>query len=194
MIVIDNGIKNVYDVRDRALNLTYKKSENFRWPGYRAKLPEDIEQTYTRFVSFHLDESLTMKEGYFQYVSSEWISGSCHYDQTKYTSITFLSPEPKRNSGIEIYDKKYYCDKYGKLIDKFDPIKRKYYKSNKNFFNKFLFKLKLKQYNLSFIKPQIVENKFNRTFIFDSHRIHRAQNFFGNELKNSRLTLISFFI
>ena len=37
-----------------------------------------------------------------------------------------------------------------------------------------------------------VNNKFNRMVIFPSERIHRAQNYFGKERKDSRLTIITF--
>ena len=45
----------------------------------------------------------------------------------------------------------------------------------------------------SFYKPNIIAaNKFNRCVIFPATNFHRAQNFFGTSLENSRLTLVSF--
>ena len=50
----------------------------------------------------------------------------------------------------------------------------------------------IEKYNSAWNNPCIVANKFNRTLLFDSIRFHRAQNFFGNTIGDSRFTLIGY--
>lgn len=199
MIIVDDGIKNVDELRKRALSLNYKSSDLGNWPGYRVPVPPDISESYTIMISTVLKKELTFFEGHFQWSSSEWMTGCSHYDSTGYTSITFLNPKPEKNSGIEIYPEKYSIakfggdDKYVVQTNKFEPSKRKYYKSNKNILDKLEYNIKRKIYNRNFRNPTIVKNRYNRTFVFPSYRVHRAQNFFGTDKNDSRLTLICFF-
>jgi hypothetical protein len=192
--VIDDAINNCDKLRELALQQSYKKSADYRWPGFRASIPEEIKIKYTQFVCSRLGMQLKLYQGFFQYVDKSWMEGTCHYDQSAYTSISYLNYNPEENSGTELYDEGYYCNYYGDMINDFDPIKRKFYKSRRNIFGRNYYKRKYKEFNSNFKDPIIVENKFNRTFIFDSHRLHRAQNFFGKKLSDARLTMICFFV
>lgn len=194
MKIIENTFKNPYEIRKIALSLDYTTSSSLRWPGYRVDLPDFISNQYLLSIKNNLDENSKLKYAYFQYSDKSWISGSCHFDDTKYTCVTFLNIDSKENSGIEIYDEKYCSPQTGKLLDVFNQIKTKYYASKKTLLQKILFQRQLKKFNLNFKDPCIISNKFNRTVIFDSYKIHRAQNFFGDKISNSRLTLVSFFI
>lgn len=193
MFTIDNAINNCDELRKLALQQSYERSTDYRWPGFRAHIPEEIKVKYSEFVCSHVGIHLRLSQGFFQYVDSSWIEGTCHFDEAKYTSISYLNHNPEKDSGTELYDEKYYCEYYGNMIDEFDPFKRKFYKSRRNIFYKNFYKRKYKEFNLNFKNPVVIENKFNRTLIFDSHRVHRAQNFFGRNLSNSRLTMICFF-
>ena len=52
---------------------------------------------------------------------------------------------------------------------------------------------RVKRKLLSFYKPIMkIPNKFNRGLIFPAWYFHRAQNFFGTSIEDSRLTLVSF--
>ena len=44
----------------------------------------------------------------------------------------------------------------------------------------------------TFKDPVIASNKFNRTLIYNARLLHRGQDFFGDDLDNSRMTLVSF--
>lgn len=194
MKIIENTFKNPYEIRKVALSLKYSTSDSLRWPGYRINIPDFINNQYLTSIKNHLDKNSKLKNAYFQYSDKHWISGSCHFDDTKYTCVTFLNIDSQANSGIEIYDEKYCSPQTGKLLDTFNPIKTKYYASKKTLPQKILFQKQLEKLNLNFKDPCIISNKFNRTVIFDSYKIHRAQNFFGDKISNSRLTLVSFFL
>ena len=58
---------------------------------------------------------------------------------------------------------------------------------------RWFYKRDKEKYNSAWNNPCIIANKFNRTLLFDSIRYHRAQNFFGNTIGDSRFTLIGFF-
>ena len=129
---------------------------------------------------------------FFQSIGGMWGTGSIHHDQDiKYTVLTFLNLRYPSNSGIEIYNKTTTED--WNRASSFESTKVGFYHSSKNPIERFFFEKKLKLYNSHFKDPSIVSNRFNRTVIFSGSRIHRAQNFFGNNLSNSRLTMISFF-
>tara|TARA_Y100000592_G_scaffold30676_1_gene48921 strand:+ start:1389 stop:1973 length:585 start_codon:yes stop_codon:yes gene_type:complete len=194
MKIIENTFKNPYEIRKVALSLDYATSNSLKWPGYRVDLPEPIKGQYFSIIKKQFNDVVKIKHAYFQYIDESWISGSCHYDDSKYTCITFLNVNPQINSGLEIYDEKYCCPKTGKLIDIFDPTKKKFYSSEKNLIQKILFKQRLKRYNSQFKDPCVISNKFNRTIGFNSEKMHRAQDFFGTKKSNSRLTLVSFLV
>ena len=114
----------------------------------------------------------------------------------KYTSITFLNLEAPFHSGVEVYDERYYKDAYaGKIMDEFTvSTKVPFYTSNRNFISRKIFQRKVRKYNSYFKDPFVIPNKFNRNVIFTSPLIHRAQNFFGSTVLDSRLILVGFFI
>ena len=137
-----------------------------------------------------MPEPVTLSLSAFYSIGKEWQSGVCHFDRTKYTSILYLSPEVPENSGTEIYDHNRI-----NLNEYYQGNKRsKYYLSNKNYFDKLRFNRWLKKWNNKFGQgePIVISNKFNRLMIYDSQRIHRAQDYFGSTIKDSSLILISF--
>ena len=83
------------------------------------------------------------------------------------------------------------CREY--MMENNTKSKESFYRSSRNYYQRYQFKKKLDKYNSSpyFKDPCVVSNKFNRTVIFEKCQLHRAQNFFGKG-KNARFTLISF--
>ena len=76
--------------------------------------------------------------------------------------------------------------------EKTAKIQAAFHKNPFNLINRYRYGRIRKKIN-SYYKPNIiVTNKFNRCVIFPSHNFHRAQNFFGTSLENSRLTIVSF--
>jgi hypothetical protein len=96
------------------------------------------------------------------------------------------------NTGIEIGDniENSKCKDY---INFFDFEKYPFYKSSKNYYQRYRFKKKMDKFNSSpyFKNTCTVSNKFNRTVIFNRSQLHRAQNFFGKG-KDARFTMIGF--
>ena len=50
-----------------------------------------------------------------------------------------------------------------------------------------------KEYNSKFIKTVTVGGKFNRLVIYPGDMFHAGEGYFGTDISNSRLTLVSFF-
>lgn len=189
IIVKDNFLKNPHEYRNFALKNRdrFITQVNGDWPGYRYEVTDVFPQENIRKL---MPEPVTLSLSAFYSIGKEWQSGVCHFDRTKYTSILYLSPEVPENSGTEIYDhNKINLNEY------YQGNKRsKYYLSNKNYFDKLRFNRWLKKWNNKFGQgePIVISNKFNRLMIYDSQRVHRAQDYFGSTIKDSRLILISF--
>tara|TARA_B100000287_G_C20393657_1_gene686707 strand:+ start:44 stop:679 length:636 start_codon:yes stop_codon:yes gene_type:complete len=194
MQIIDNFFEDPYRIRKAALD-SKEWYNHSTWPGYRSIIPEIICKEYLQKIESILNEEVYPADLKFQYVDKSWGNGTCHCDNDKYTVLTFLSPSPPPNSGIEIYNEKQDHDniqRMGYKIGEFESTKKRYYDSERNPIQRFFFEKKAKELNSSFGPPCIIPNVFNRTVIFNSERVHRAQNFFGNTLRDSRLTIIGF--
>ena len=189
IVVKDNFLKNPHEYRNFALKNRDKfiTQVNGDWPGYRYEVTDVFPQENIRKL---MPEPVTLSLSAFYSIGKEWQSGVCHFDRTKYTSILYLSPEVPENSGTEIYDHNRI-----NLNEYYQGNKRsEYYLSNKNYFDKLRFNRWLKKWNNKFGQgePIVISNKFNRLMIYDSQRIHRAQDYFVSTIKDSRLILISF--
>ena len=193
MRVIDNFFKDPYTVRKLALKQSnYDPDPRFKWPGLRGVVLEPYRTIYNDYYQKFLDESVELSMMRFQTIDKSWGEGACHADAgIKYTVITYLNLECPTDSGTEVYDE--LSRSYQEYLNTFTSVKMDFFKSKRNFIDRFLYKKKVKKYNSKFMNPCVIPNKFNRTLIFDGERVHRAQNFFGTTLSNSRLTLISFF-
>jgi len=193
MWIVDSFFKDPYSIRNIALKLRdqYCSDKDYKWPGYRVDSPQSLAVHYTsKVLEVTQDEKLKISNCYFQYIDASYGTGSVHYDPGKYTCITYLNPTPSSESGTEVYTP----DNPGgdEYNNKSQTIKNRFYSSDRTPIQKFFFEKKVKEFNSIFKDPCIIANKFNRTLIFDSCRCHRAQNFFGTALKDSRLTLIMF--
>ncbi len=195
MRIIDNFFKDPYEVRSLALKSEYFDAtlpgQDNAWPGYRSNISPSFKEGYLGKIKSILKEDLKIDSAYFQWVDKSWVRGSAHFDFNKYTIITFLNLDPSSNSGTEIYNEK-RSKEVEENIFKFESWKRNFYRSNRDPIKGFFFGKRIDEYNSQFKDPCVIANKFNRTVIFDSNCVHAAQNFFGNNIKDSRLTLISF--
>ncbi len=218
--VIDDFFTNPYEVRNKGLKSlkehcckcpTGGKAGDFTWPGVRSPLlgntniDNSFKDRYINAISPYLKEKCVVKESYFQSIDYSWVCGSFHNDYpARYTCITFLTPQPHPNSGTELIgmypDVQYHTKNIEEVpvgyqlfeSDEFEPVKRRFYSSERNPIQRFFFEKKVKSYNSIFDETCIIANRFNRTIVFDSCLYHRAQDFFGTILSESRLTLISF--
>ena len=201
MHVIDNFFNDPYRIRKVALEST-EWFTDVGWPGYRFNLPEFVQSQIVFKLEAVFNQKLSVavhrngnSNAYFQYVDKSWGSGACHFDGGDYIVIIFLNPHPPSNTGTEVYSVKGHTTPMGLRgykIDDFLPHKRRFYTSERNPIQRFFYEKKLKELNFLFKDPCIISNQFNRTLVFDSSRIHRAQDFFGNKLSDSRLTISMF--
>ena len=198
--VIDGFLDDPYLFRNTGLKLYNENNfivTDLRWPGCRVEIPDSLVKKYIPEVESAVDETLLSSSTFFQWVDETWVSGMWHEDPSDYTVLTFLNQDAPSNTGIEIGENTITsrtgseCVKY--MMEDNAIIKNSFYRSSRNYYQRYLFKKKLDKYNSSpyFKDPCVVSNKFNRTVIFNKFQLHRAQNFFGKG-KKSRLTMISF--
>ena len=220
MKIIDNFFDNPLEVRNRAfefakeLNYEYPFTACQRgsWPGLRIcstdvgkeKMLEIVGNSYVEKIKSNISEDIDLDQISIQWVSSIWTKGAVHTDYPNdHISITYLSEDPPPNSGTEVYpnysfeELAEFCkdsekSKLGKLLRPFDIHKQSFYFSDKNEKKAKYFLPKLEKINSNFKDPIIVSNKFNRNMIYNSHFLHRAQDFFGDDLNSSRMTIVSF--
>ena len=208
MHVIENFLDNPLEFRKVALSTPahlWKKAPNKAWPGYRIPLPNTLYDSYFRSIKKYRSLLRGVDTAQIvmclQWIDERYLAGCFHFDPDTYTMITYLNPNPPANSGTEVANDakwdpgargKNPKTSWGAAMDNFTRIKELYHSSDMNPIQGFFYKKKLDLYNSRFKEPLIVPNRFNRTLIFDGPRVHRAQNFFGNKVENSRLTLISF--
>ena len=206
--VIDNFLDDPYLFRNTGLKLYNENkfvSTNCRWPGYRVEFPDSLLSKYIPKIATLgmipkvesvVDSKLHCRTN-FQCVDENWVSGMWHDDASDYTILTFLNLDAPSNTGIEIGNNINIsstgseCREY--MMENNTKSKESFYRSSRNYYQRYQFKKKLDKYNSSpyFKDPCVVSNKFNRTVIFEKCQLHRAQNFFGKG-KNARFTMISF--
>lgn len=195
--IIDNFFPDPFFIRNAAL-----KYNNFislpQYPGKRCKIPKEIQTLTLNLIekntNYKLKPSKIDPEGMsFNFIDSSYCCGMTHSDHpvAKYSCIIFLSPQPPKLSGIEIYQK-YEGKETNPIILESNVVKESFINSSRNIVQKIKYmyvshRTRSKQKN----KVEI-ENKFNRMVLFDSNLLHNAQNYFGNTKQNSRLTLMSF--
>ena len=206
--VIDNFLDDPYLFRNTGLKLYNENkfvSTNCRWPGYRVEFPDSLLSKYIPKIATLgmipkvesvVDSKLHCRTN-FQWVDETWVSGMWHDDSSDYTVLTFLNQDAPSNTGSEIGENTITSRTGSDCVEYMEEdnciIKDSFYRSSRNYYQRYLFKKKLDKYNSSpyFKDPCVVSNKFNRTVIFEKCQLHRAQNFFGKG-KNARFTMISF--
>ena len=195
--VIDDFLDDPYSFRNGGLKLYNENKHDYTWPGFRSYLSESLTKRYVSKTESVLDIKLTVKNGpYFQWVDETWVSGTWHTDGEYYTILTFLNLDAPPNTGIQIADntsKMTNGRKCSDYINNFDGDKISFYKSSRNYYQRYQFNKKMDKFISSpyFKNVCTVSNKFNRTVIFSRLQLHRAQKFFGKG-KNARYTIIAF--
>jgi len=189
----NEGLKLYNKEAKRSLNSKYKHSS---WPGLRCYVPDFLCKKYVSQVESIVDDKLILRNAYFQWVDETWVSGTWHTDGEYYTIMTFLNLDAPPNTGIQIADNTFKMSngrKCSEYINNLEVDKISFYRSSKNYYQRYRFKKKLDKFNSSpyFKNACTVPNKFNRTVIFNRLELHRAQKFFG-EGKKARFTMIAF--
>ena len=190
--VCDNFFEDCYEVRRIALGQKYAESEHNNYPGRRSSdVPEEVKNYITAYVR-HITQNLSLEITHcsFQSIDKRFDDGAYHKDRYTYIMIIYLSLDPPLNSGTEICDGDHAPDSMPPGLCR--KIKESFIADPYNLIKRYRYARIRRKLN-SHYKPIIkMSNKFNRSILFPTHNFHRAQNFFGNSLATSRLTLVSF--
>ena len=99
-----------------------------------------------------------------------------------------MSLDPPPNSGTEVCDSDHPPDRVKPCSD----IQEAFHSDPHNLIKRYRYARVRRKINSHYKPITTAPNKFNRILIFNSHNFHRAQNFFGTSLEDSRLTLVTF--
>ena len=207
MRIIDDFLNEPYKARKLGLQLATKENINLEddkngaWPGVRISLAfkskilidNVFSDSYINKVKSHIGKDVYLEQSSIQWVSSIWGRGVVHCDYPNdYICITYLNEDPPSNSGTEVYsDYEAPSLDLKKILSPFDREKKSFYLSDKSHNKRNFFLKKAEKINSHFKNPFIVSNKFNRTLIYNARLLHRGQDFFGDDLDNSRMILVS---
>ncbi len=200
--ICDDFFSDPYSLRSFAIKQEYSIARA-NYPGFRSQsVPESVVK-YIEDEAKNVTKNSLLKctEISFQSVPKDYREGQYHYDEELYVSVVFLSMDPPPNSGMEVYDSESKEGSANMPPDyitesryyNFLSVKENFYKDTTNFLKGYKYARMTKRMN-SYFDPSVkIPNKFNRFVIFNCRQWHRAQNFFGTSIGNSRLTLVSFF-
>jgi len=192
--VVDNYFSNPFEIRKIVFSnsVEFESDDMFLWPGKRWKYGVDqfTVKKILKDVNRITESSFTNPRFHYQIITKEYLRGAIHRDEAEYTVVIFLSPNPPPNSGVSVYGK--VSDQ--KVLNSFDlsGIKSNFMRSNKTRIDKIKYGIFLNMIDKFFGEENHIVNKFNRCVIFNSQNYHKAQEFFGNSLMDSRLTIIGF--
>tara|TARA_X000000368_G_scaffold400187_1_gene371833 strand:- start:73 stop:681 length:609 start_codon:yes stop_codon:yes gene_type:complete len=193
--ICDNFFSDPFKIRSIAFKGKYKCAINY--PGVRShNVPKKVEDeilSYGHYIT--KNSSLTINTPSFQSISQDYDEGIFHKDvDHTYICIIYLSLDPPLNSGTEICDSDHVrgLEIFNSTNPKVIKSRDLFHKDPLNLIYRYRYGRIRKKVN-SFYKSNIIAaNKFNRCVIFPATNFHRAQNFFGTSLGNSRLTIVSF--
>lgn len=186
--IVDGFFEDPDVVRDFALQQEFNRDEGYNWPGKRSKPLHEIcpnfyqnlvNKVFTIFYDPELVSYQWEADAFFQIVNKEYGSGWVHQDPNIFTAIIYLSKNYD-NSGTTLYDAKNPINAVIKNID----AKKESFKNLNSLKDIEVYK---KENNDGFKPSVIIEGKYNRLAVFDSHLFHSANNFC-----DERLTLIVF--
>ena len=182
-VIIDDFFEDPDLIREIALNAEYKdcKSHEYGgdWPGKRSDFLNNIldKDIFDKFI-FKLFEMSSPNEiphsdyyieSYFQCCVESDGDSWIHTDELgrpiTTASVIYLTPNPAENSGTILYEP---------INQGFDP----YQMSNPK----------------NYIEKNVIENKYNRMITYDTREFHKSDTYFGNNIDNCRITIVSFFI
>jgi glycosyltransferase involved in cell wall biosynthesis len=171
--VIDNFLENPDALRDLALKADYSVKGNY--PGFRSQsfATDAHKQIFEKILGKKIVYWPDGYNGSFQYVTGQgrtwW-----HRDNTDYSAMIFLSPNPIPNSGTSIFVHKEL------RVSKQTPETKAILDKDSN--NADAWEL-----------VDCIGNKYNRLVIFDGKLSHRDNDYFGDSLETARLFQIFFF-
>jgi hypothetical protein len=195
--IIEDFYENPDAIRKFALAQEYKfrhEQTDIKhvYPGARTKdlLSLDsklYEKICKKLVSvFHLHEHDYMRwviSTGFQSVSEEYKEGVIHTDgNTIFAGVLYLTPNAPLDSGTSLFRKNSTFDekKYTSALEQNDER----FKAGK--------KIMATDYHSMFDEVVRINNVYNTLILYEGQHFHAANKFFGETLKNSRLSQVFF--
>lgn len=194
--IVNDFYQNPDEIRQYALAQEYRSCEapqdKYGWPGSRTKDLSELDQNLyqkicLKIVSiFHNSEHDVMRWNIltsFQIVGKEFDRGLIHQDgDVVFAGIIYLSPNAPLDSGTSIYRKNdlFNEDRYSKALDQNDLMLT-------------TGKTPSFDYHEMFEETVRVNNVYNSLILFEGDQYHAANNFFGINKEDTRLTQ-TFFI
>jgi len=195
-IVIDEFYEFPDLVREWALDQDFFKGDRGSWPGVRTELlhianPELFDLLIRRLLeilkAYDYTEIYDMQTG-FQLIDKTWGTGWVHDDDPKLhlAGVIYLNPDAPLESGTTLYADQidFNGERYSDMFmeDVFSETEEK-----RNAFQKFR-----EEQRECFTPTTIIGNVYNRCIIFDTRNWHSADNFFGTDKFDTRLTQVFF--
>lgn len=194
--IISDFYENPDEIRKYALaqKYTYRhemQDEDYVFPGSRTKELRDLslslyDKVCKKLITiFHIPEHDIMQwdiSTSFQIVEAEYGHGLIHQDQgSVFAGVLYLTPDAPLDAGTSLFRKndKYNEELYWQIIAKNDE---KFKKKEKIDFS----------YHEMFDEVVRVNNVYNTLITFEGDIHHCANNFFGDNKKNSRLAQVFF--
>ena len=191
-IIIEDFFELPQLVRAYALSLEYFKGDRGTWPGLRSNMIEELDKDL--FVTIEnkllnaigVFKSFSKSDMTFQIISKNYGSGWVHDDNPEHdlAGVIYLNDKIVRNSGTVIYDQQVDVNmhKYTEIFQK-DVCSEE----GTSEFEKH------RKEQKSYFRPNITaESRFNRCIMFDPRQWHSAEQFFGKDKQDSRMTLVFF--
>lgn len=173
VVIIDNFLSDPYQTREFALSQEFNVVGNFpgaRTPSFKTNEEKDaFEKILNTKITWWPDSY----NGSYQYVTKNdrsWI----HRDNTSFSAILFLTPNPPPNTGT-----KTYVHKQSGLTLRKDNAVGQFDKDSYNW--------------SAWDVMDVIENRFNRLVIFQGIVSHMSADYFGDSKENGRLFKIWFF-
>jgi hypothetical protein len=194
LTIVDDFFDDPNAIRNFALSQEFSPDPTGQWPGVRTQslhlIDNDIFDIFTKkyFSLFFPVEKIGWSvDARFQKIGKHYGEGWAHNDVGPIiTGIVYLNPTPAPNSGTVLLDKRSLRSN-SRLNDK-QTDKIAFYKNQASKEEVELFR---QRNNNEFTDSVIVNAKYNRLVTFDSHLIHKAQDFYGDN-NDERLTLVFF--
>ncbi len=193
-IIMDDFFTEPEKIKNFSSKLKYFKDKDGKWPGKRSVPVHEID--YNFFNYFHLKILSILYPNDYRKISYtanacfQKISGNRHQNPrwvhedigSEITAIVYLSHH--KNCGTSLWKKKNFFDSDSTAFEKHSFNKKESYnEEEKNLVNK---------HNSNFQKILNVDSIYNRIVLFDSNQHHSAENFLDQDIKEDRLTLITF--
>ena len=199
-LVVDNFLKNPYELVKFAKSLEYQYPDDFRYPGLRSHDLNTIDST----LFLHLGDLILTCYGirthifwqgtaHFQVIDNNYEQGWIHADRNVVTAILYLSKQP--GSGTDLFVPKKFWKTFVDRNQFKTDHKKIFYKNlseNPNYKISELEMQELQANREMFNKTMSVDSVFNRLFAFESFQFHAAANL-RFDADSPRLTLIYFF-